>query len=467
MPKKLHSFSIIIPAYNEKDYIADCVKSLARQDYRGKFEIIVVDNASTDKTAKIAEEAGAKIVFEAEKNVSQARRKGSSEALGEILAYTDADSKLPPDWISRMNKIFNSSDDIVAAGGLFRFDEVGLTVNLLANKIFLPINGLVMKYFITPRVPFLTGSNMAVRREAYEKCGGFDPKFPYGEDNELATRLAKVGKVYFDPDLIVKTSFRRYSGGHKSIFFVLPKAIKETFVTIYRFFLLKSKNKAFSAQSAVRERGFGSFKKLENNRKAVSLTFDDGPYGNATEKILDILKEKEVKATFFLLGNNTEKYPEIVRRAIEEGHIVANHSHDHSRMLPLITSKKFMVNVTNTGDAIEKASGLRPRLFRFPFGIGTPWMKKSLKSQGYTFIPLGIMTNDYNNARAKPEKITAYILKRLRPGSIITLHDGRDKQIEYPRENVIKALPAIIDGIRNKGFEITPLDQLLGEKSYF
>jgi peptidoglycan-N-acetylglucosamine deacetylase len=467
MTDKHPSFSVIIPAYNEKDYIADCVRSLKRQDYKGNFEIIVVDNASTDGTAKIAEEAGAKVVCESEKNVSRARRKGSSEALGEILAYTDADSQPPSDWISRFNSIFVSDKEIVAAGGIFRFDEVGFTVNLLANKIFLPVNGLVMKYFITPRVPFLTGSNMAVKRGAYEKCGGFDPKFPYGEDNELATRLAKLGKVFFDPDLIVKTSFRRYSGGHKSIFFVLPKAIKETFVTIYRFFLLKSRNKAFSAQSAIRENNSGAPEENRNEkRKVVSLTFDDGPYGKATEKILDILKEKGVKATFFLLGKNAEKYPEILQREIEEGHIVGNHSFDHSRMLPLKTSKQFMENVTKAEIAIGKASGLRPKFFRFPFGIGTPWLKKSLKSQSYTLIPLGIMTNDYN-AKTKPEKISAYVLKRLEPGSIITLHDGRDIEINYPRENISKALPKIIDGIRDAGYAIVPLEEMMRKDPYF
>ena len=455
MDKKLHSFSIIIPAHNEEDYIAGCVKSLKNQNYPGEFEIIVVDNASADNTSEVARYNGARVIREEKKGVSQARRRGCAEAKGEIFALSDADSKLPPDWLTRLNEIFNSDEKIIAAGGLFRFDEVGFAVDWLANKFFLPLNSLILKYFVTPRSPFLTGSNMAVRRQAYEKSGGFDPKLVYAEDNELAKRLAKYGQVYFDSQLIVRTSFRRYSGGHKNIFFVLPKAIKEAFVTISRFVSFKSGKENFSAQEAVRE-----------NKKIIALTFDDGPYGKATEKILDILKEKGAKATFFILGPNAKKYPEILKRELAEGHIIGNHSFSHSRFLFLRSPKKLFSEIEKTNSEISRFVGLHPRFYRAPYGYRTPWLSKTILSRGFRFVPVGILAGDWN-AKKKPADIAGKILKKIKPGSIITLHDGRDTKIAYSRDNIVKALPSIIDGIRAKGYEIVPLDQLIGEKAYF
>jgi glycosyltransferase involved in cell wall biosynthesis len=455
MNDKLHSFSIIIPARNEEHYIASCVRSLKDQGYAGEYEIIVVDNASTDRTAEVAEKAGAKVLMEKEKGVSQARRTGCAVATGEILALSDADSQAPPDWLTKLNDIFNSDEKIVAAGGLFRFSGVSFTVDLLANKIFLPFNAWILKKFISPRSAFLTGSNMAIRKTAYEKCGGFDPKYVYGEDNELAVRAMQCGKVFFDSTLFVKTSFRRYSGGHKNIFFVLPSALKEVFVTTYRFIILKSSGKVFEAQKPVREKNMW-----------VSLTFDDGPYGKATEKILDILKEKNSPATFFTLGINAKKYPHILEREVREGHIVGLHSFDHSRFLFLRSKKTLLQNLSRNSDAIFSAIHRRPRFYRPAYGYRSPWMKRALFSANFKFIGLGIMTSDYN-AQTKSQKIADYILRRLKPGSIITLHDGRDTQENYSRENVIAALPKIIDGIRSAGFEIVPLDQLTGEKTYF
>ncbi len=503
-PKKFYSFSVIIPAFNEEDSIADCLKSLKKQDYPGKIEIIVVDNASTDKTAEIARENGAIVLYEGRKGISAARRKGYEKSTGEILAYTDADSKVPPDWIARLNHIFNSDEHIAAVGGFFMFDGVGFIINLLANKIFLPINNLAVKYILSPYSPFLTGSNMALRRDVYEKSGGFDPKIMHAEDIDMAKKAAKFGKVYFDSKLKVKTSFRRYSGGHKNILFVLSKAIRESFVVISKFVIIKFSSKALSVQPDIREKdggktrenyyaggfvvtliiltvlSYGVFAPQTNifgstfhrgnlkdkNKKIVAITFDDGPYGDATNQILDILNAKNAKATFFLIGKNAQQYPNIVQREIAEGHTIGNHSFDHPWLLFLKGSKSVDNDTAKAEQAIYAASGLRSKYFRPPHGFKSPMMINSLKKKGYDIILWNDITTDYN-ASTSPEKITQNILRRIKPGSIITLHDGRDTKINYPRENVIEALPAIIDGIRAKGFEIVPLDQLIGEKAYF
>jgi len=212
---------------------------------------------------------------------------------------------------------------------------------------------------------------------------------------------------------------------------------------------------------------FGSVVNHGNRKvKKVSLTFDDGPYGNATEKILDILKEKNVKATFFVLGNNVKKYPQILKRMAAEGHLIGNHGLDHSKLLFLKSRKNYSKNINASEEKIFSILGKRPKFFRPPWGLKSLEMMLALRSKSYSIILWDIITLDPFSWAGK-KIILGKIINNLRPGSIIVLHDGRDTKIDYPRENIIEALPNIIDSIQMKGFEIVPLDRLIGEKAYF
>ena len=456
-------FSIIIPALNEEDYLEECLKALKSQDFKQAFEIIVVDNGSLDRTIEIASKYADKVISEPKRGIANALKTGCAEAQGQILAFTDADCRVPSFWLFRLYKILESDEDIVAVGGDYNFYDKGFIPQILFNKIIAPFISHSYRILFFGKHPSLPNSNMAIRKGIYEKAGGYNPNIKWGQEIELCKRISNFGKIYFDSNLKVFTSFRRYSGEHTNQLLAFLRAMKESFITIYRFFSITFRGGKMAPQKPVRKKTLSA--KMKKRGKVV-LTFDDGPYGDTTNKILDILKGKNVKATFFLLGKNAEKYPEIIRREIEEGHIIGNHSYNHSRVLFLKNSKNIKENIKKAESFIEKASGVRPRFFRPPYGLRSPWMKKFLILQGYILVPLDIMTNDYN-AKTKPEKITKYILKRLKPRSIITLHDGRDTKIDYPRENIIEALPKIIDGIRAKGFEIVPLDLLLGEKAYF
>jgi peptidoglycan/xylan/chitin deacetylase (PgdA/CDA1 family) len=456
-------FSIIIPALNEEDYLEECLKALKSQDFKQAFEIIVVDNGSLDRTIEIASKYADKVISEPKRGIANALKTGCAEAQGQILAFTDADCRVPNFWLSRLFEIFESNKSIVAAGGDYNFYDNGFLPQIIFNKIIAPFISYSYRILFFQKYSSLPNSNLAIRRDAYEKAGGYDPNIKWGQEIDLCKRISRLGKIYFDPNLKVLTSFRRYSGEHTNQLLVFLTAMKESFVTISRFFSITFRGREMAPQKPVRKKTLPA--KMKKRGKVV-LTFDDGPYGDTTNKILDILKEKNVKATFFLLGKNVEKYPEIIRREMEEGHIIGNHSYNHSRILFLKNSKNIKENIKKAESSIEKASGLRPRFFRPPYGLRSPWMKKFLILQGYILVPLDIMTNDYN-IKAKPEKITRYILRHVQPGSIITLHDGRDTKTNYPRKNVIQALPVIIDGIREKGFEIVLLDQLTGEKAYF
>lgn len=503
--KKYYSFSVIVPAFNEEDYITDCLKSLKAQNYPGKIETIVVDNASTDETAEIAKKNGAIVIRENTRRRSKALHTGGQTATGEIIAITDADSIVPPFWISRLNEIYNMDEKIVAAGGFYAFGKVNFIIEVLANKIALNIIELGQRYLISPRIPHMVGPNLSIKKNIYDKFGGYNPQTVIVEDIELSKKAGGYGKVFYDPNLVVKTSFRRYSGGYTHTVPILARAVKEMFFVLSRFisYVFFGKTYAFD-QTSIREKSsrkirknyhsgiiiivliilviffYGAFAPWTNifgttiyhgnmssvNQKLVAITFDDGPYGEATDQILDILEEKNVQATFFLVGKNAEKYPDIIQRELNEGHIIGNHSYDHPWLLFLKGSRNIKNNVAKAEQTLSNTSDLRPRFFRPPHGFKSPIMIRSLKKEGYDIILWNDITTDYN-ANTSPEKITQHILDHAKPGGIIVLHDGAANRIDYPRENIIEALPEIIDGIRARGFEIVPLDQLIGEKAYF
>jgi peptidoglycan/xylan/chitin deacetylase (PgdA/CDA1 family) len=207
--------------------------------------------------------------------------------------------------------------------------------------------------------------------------------------------------------------------------------------------------------------------------KLVALTFDDGPYGEATSQILDILKKERVQATFFLLGKNVEKYPAIAKRIVSEGHLIGNHSYSHSEFLSKMPTVDFQADVRHTENLIVNATGLQPRYYRPPFGMHTPSMDQQLNDMGY-FVVLwdvgtGTTTADYDqgtSSEAIVEQIVRNTLKGRKRQQIILLHDGRDVQIGYPRQNVIQALPRVIGQLKERGYRFVTVEEIIHQSPY-
>lgn len=205
--------SVVIPAYNEEKFIGKTLRSLKEQDFKD-FELIVVDNNSTDKTAIIAKRSGAKVIFEPRQGVGYARQAGFLVAGGEIIATTDADTILPKDWVSRIIKEFENNHQVVAFGGLCHIYSGPLIARIL-SKIFLVYSGGILWKIRTlvSGTCYLIGSNLAVRKSAFFKIGGFKENLQTLEDGNLSERIKKVGKVNFEPKLLVLTSGRRFNYG--------------------------------------------------------------------------------------------------------------------------------------------------------------------------------------------------------------------------------------------------------------
>ena len=227
-------FSIVIPAFNEADCISCSIKALLCQNVkRSDFEIIVVDNNSTDATFAAAVEAGAdKVVKELKKGTNAARQRGYSESQGEIIAFLDADSEPPPDWLRKIETNL-SEPGVAAVSGPFDYQFSGIK-NLLDKfytRKILPNIPYFLRFVFGKKAGVLIGGNFAAWRGTIEKIGGLPQIAFWGDDAAIAMLVSrKVGKVIFDPDLKVKSSPRRFE---KSGFLKLTVRYIIAYIKVY------------------------------------------------------------------------------------------------------------------------------------------------------------------------------------------------------------------------------------------
>ena len=208
-------FSIVIPCYNEEAYIGETLASLKRQDFAGKFEVIVVDNNCTDQTVRIAKSFGARIVKEKNAGVCWARQAGTAAAKGDIIVSTDADTLFSINWLSEIDAQFKASDNIVAVGGGCRFVDAPGWVVVYPVLLF-GYSHLVYK--LTSYIPYITATNTAFKKSAWS---GYNTTMTQGGDElGLLHTLVKRGKVVFTNKYVVYTSPRRLTKGFLHGFFI-------------------------------------------------------------------------------------------------------------------------------------------------------------------------------------------------------------------------------------------------------
>lgn len=191
--------SAIIPAYNEDLYIEKCVDSLIKQDLdKSMYEIIVVDNGSSDNTYQLAQKMGVKVLKEPQRGVTHARNTGAAHASGEILVFPDADCLYPQDWLTRIVHIFKESPTLDALGGTFVFYD--------ATPFWEKISAASKRF-----VYHIAGGNMAIKKNAFQQVGGFDTRYNIGEELLLELKLKDLKKkVKIDRSLVISYSFRRF-----------------------------------------------------------------------------------------------------------------------------------------------------------------------------------------------------------------------------------------------------------------
>ncbi len=216
--------SLVICAYNEEKYIGECLDSVIKNS-SGKFhEIIVVDNISTDHTKEIAEKIpGIKIVQESKKGPNYARQKGFEITTGDVLAFIDADTRMPVGWVNMLINEFQNNPNLVCLSGPFLYYDFPKWKNFLS---------LAFWYTAYPIYVFLgymaIWGNFVIKKETLQNIGGVDTSIEfYGDDTNIAYRASKLGKAKFKLNFIMYSSARRLKN---------QGMLKATFIYILNFF---------------------------------------------------------------------------------------------------------------------------------------------------------------------------------------------------------------------------------------
>ncbi|QUY46000.1 polysaccharide deacetylase family protein [Acaryochloris marina] len=189
---------------------------------------------------------------------------------------------------------------------------------------------------------------------------------------------------------------------------------------------------------------------LQPHQKAIALTFDDGPWPKTTSKVLDILQEYNVQATFFVLGSNIPQYSDLLQRVALEGHAIGNHtwSHGYHNHSPALAQRE----IQRTAKAIEKYTGVKTSLFRPPGGF----LNNGLVAEAQAQQQVTILWSVDDIYHGTVDEAVQNILQNATSGGIILMHDGGGD-----RELTIKALPQIITQLRQQGYQLVTIPQLL------
>lgn len=193
----------------------------------------------------------------------------------------------------------------------------------------------------------------------------------------------------------------------------------------------------------------------------IALTFDDGPAPASTERILDILRDYQVPATFFVCGKNVDQHPEIVRRLHAERHTIGNHTYSHP-FLYFKDRARMAEEIDRTQVAIERVTGVRPKLFRPPYGARWFGLFDVLKDRGLKTVQWSAPSFDWKT-KNRAGDVARLTLRSLRAGSIILMHDGREPRSHdgVDASKTVEALPAIIEGARRAGLRFVPIEEFL------
>ena len=199
---------------------------------------------------------------------------------------------------------------------------------------------------------------------------------------------------------------------------------------------------------------FGRVKWRGANRlPTVALTFDDGPNGEYTPQILDVLRDHDAVATFFVVGKNVERYPEVVLRAAKEGHVIGSHSFNH-KALTFRRIESIRQKIEQTEGAVLVAAGLAPTLFRPPYGFRNPMVLRAARDLGYQVVTWSVTSTDWKRIGAAA--IARQVLDKVRPGSIVLFHDGPGD-----RSQTVESLPIIVDELHRRGYWTVTVPELL------
>jgi chitin deacetylase len=196
--------------------------------------------------------------------------------------------------------------------------------------------------------------------------------------------------------------------------------------------------------------------KLPQSQKVIALTFDDGPWPHSTDQVLSILKENNIKATFFMIGQNVKSNPALAKQVVAGGHVVGNHTWHH--WYHYLNTQAAAYEIDHTTAIIQQTTGVKTDLFRPPGGIMNNGVVAYARNSKYTIIMWSSDSSDYSHPGVSA--LIHNIFKTAKPGGIVLMHDGGGN-----RSQTLQALPEVISRFRSQGYQFVTIPELLTLKA--
>jgi peptidoglycan/xylan/chitin deacetylase (PgdA/CDA1 family) len=194
----------------------------------------------------------------------------------------------------------------------------------------------------------------------------------------------------------------------------------------------------------------------ETGKKQIAISFDDGPKELYTREILEVLKRHHIKAAFFCIGNRIAGNEELLLYLHNEEHIIGNHSYSHHFWFDLFSTKKVIADLQQMDTVTESVIGVKPKLFRPPYGVLNPNIKRAIVKGQYT--PIGWSVRSMDTVIDNEKKLFEKITRSLKPGAIFLFHDTS--------AITLNILPLFIQFVKDEGYEIVRLDKMLHLQAY-
>jgi peptidoglycan-N-acetylglucosamine deacetylase len=227
---------------------------------------------------------------------------------------------------------------------------------------------------------------------------------------------------------------------------------------VFYFILIAIYSGLVAAGSFVMSIGFFARSTTRSHKTdhRIAITFDDGPLPGKTDRILEILSNRNVPATFFCIGKRVEKHPELAALINRSGHTIGNHSYSHPNTFGFLTAKTIAAELQACQQSIQIAAGISPKFFRPPYGITNPMIAKAAAADNY--LTIGWSNRSFDTLFKDGESLLQRVTRNLKAGDIILFHDYSDATISILDRFIVCA--------REKGFEFVTVDALLNTKPY-
>jgi peptidoglycan/xylan/chitin deacetylase (PgdA/CDA1 family) len=195
---------------------------------------------------------------------------------------------------------------------------------------------------------------------------------------------------------------------------------------------------------------------LKTAKKVVAISFDDGPNAENTPQILQMLKDADVSAAFFFIGNHIPANEAVVKQAYEDGHLISNHTFSHHFWFDLFSAEKMLADMHKMDQEVYRIIGKMPKLFRPPYGVTNPNLSKAIVRGNY--IPVGWNIRSLDTMIKNERKLFDKVVSKLRPGAVFLFHDTSAATVAI--------LPVLMQHIKSHGYEILRLDKMLNLPAY-